>query len=461
MGLTSAPSELDVQVDIFGQRWVTIFTQISFCFALTDDHDVERVVDILTKGNDRLSHHFPWLAGQVVHEEGAYGNTGVFKIKPLDATPRMTIKDLRGSARAPSWNALVRSGFDMNDLDEGLVAPRKSNSGRPGETVAEVFQFQATIITGGLILTFLGQHQSMDGTGLAEAIRLFSKGCRLEEFTADELAIGTFSSGKAVPLLGDTWSPGPELHHNIIKQDMSAPGPGSHRNKSIDEKGVWCYFHFPAFALETLKLRAAQTKPDMISYISTDDTLSAFIMQAIGRVRLPHFDNTVDMLCARAVDLRPFLDMPRTHPGFVQSMTYHHIPMSQAATCPLGELAANLRAEIDPKTTKLPYHGRSLATLISRTTERSTVSYLAGFDMSKDVMISSWANQESYKLDFGLGLGLPHAVRRPRFESFQGLVYLMPKAMAGDIGVAICLNARDMVNLKADAEFTKYTKSIP
>ncbi|KAM0469339.1 hypothetical protein ACHAPX_010550 [Trichoderma viride] len=460
MGLASAPSEFDVQVDIFGQRWVTIFTQISFCFALTNDHDVERIVDTLIKGNDRLSHHFPWLAGQVVQEGGAYGNTGVFKIKPLDATPRMTIRDMRDSADAPSWNALVRSGFDMNHLDEGLVAPRKSNSGRPGETVAEVFQFQATIIAGGLVLTFLGQHQSMDGTGLAQAIRLFSKACRLEEFTAEELAIGTFSSGKVVPLLGDTWRPGPELRHNIIKQDMSAPGPGSHRSKSTGEKGVWCHFDFPAFALETLKLRAAQTKPDTISYISTDDALSAFIMQAIGRVRLLRFDPAAEMLCARAVDLRPFLDMPRTHPGFVQSMTYHHLPMGQAASCPLGELAARFRAEIDPKTTKLPYHGRSLATLISRTTDRSAVSYVAGFDMSKDVMISSWVNQESYKLDFGLGLGLPHAVRRPRFESFQGLVYLMPKAMTGDIGVAICLNASDMDGLKADAEFTKYTKSI-
>jgi hypothetical protein len=177
-------------------------------------------------------------------------------------------------------------------------------------------------------------------------------------------------------------------------------------------------------------------------------------------MRLPHFNPTAEMFCARAVDLRPYLDMPRTHPGFVQSMTYHHFPMGQAVTCPLGELAANFRAAIDPKTIELPYHGRSLATLISRTTNRSNVSFLAGFDMSKDIMISSWANQESYRLDFGLGLGLPHAVRRPRFESFQGLVYLMPKAMTGDIGVAICLNARDMDDLKVDAEFTKYTKNI-
>ncbi|UKZ64011.1 uncharacterized protein TrAtP1_005233 [Trichoderma atroviride] len=66
MGLASVPSEFDVQVDIFGQRWVTIFTQTSFCFALTNDHDVEIIVDILIKGNDRLSYHFPWLAGQVV-----------------------------------------------------------------------------------------------------------------------------------------------------------------------------------------------------------------------------------------------------------------------------------------------------------------------------------------------------------------------------------------------------------
>ncbi|KAK1253959.1 hypothetical protein MKX08_007954 [Trichoderma sp. CBMAI-0020] len=144
-------------------------------------------------------------------------------------------------------------------------------------------------------------------------------------------------------------------------------------------------------------------------------------MQAIGRVRLPRFEPTVEMLCARTVDLRPFLDMPRTHP---ESMTYRHLPMGQT------------------------------------TFYISAVSYVTGFDMSKNVMISSWANQESYKLNFELEIGLPHAIRRPRIESFQGLVYLMRKVMTGDIGAAICLNARDMDGLKVDAEFTKYTKSI-
>ncbi|KAK1253977.1 hypothetical protein MKX08_007972 [Trichoderma sp. CBMAI-0020] len=110
MGLASAPFEFDVQVDIFDQRWVTIFTQISFYFALTNDHD-----------------------------GGAYGNTGVFRIKRLDATPRMTIRDMRDSADAPSWDTLAQSDFYMTDLDEGLVAPGSPTRGGPAKRYQKSF----------------------------------------------------------------------------------------------------------------------------------------------------------------------------------------------------------------------------------------------------------------------------------------------------------------------------------
>ncbi|KAH8165388.1 hypothetical protein CIB48_g2881 [Xylaria polymorpha] len=453
MDVTTAKPELDVTLDVFGQRLVPVFTQISFCFPIPDDFKVEDISSVLTRGAERLAQHFPWVAGQVVCEGATESNTGSFKIRPLEDKSRVWVKDIRDDPSFPSWEILQKSNFPMNTLDESIVAPRKTMPSEPRP--AEVFQLQATIIKGGLILTFLGHHQAMDGTGQAQVISLFSKACGNETFTQDELRIGNLAPENVIRILGDSWTPGSELEYNIIKQDISQPGPGRVQDPIEIEVGVWSYFNFPASTLRELKSYATQTLPPSSSYITTDDALTAFVWQSIAKARLPHCGSATEALFARAVDLRRYLDISETHPGFVQSMTYHSLSMEQVAHSSLGAIAADFRAAVDPKTSDLSYHGRSLATLISRTRDKRAISFLAGCDLSRDVMLSSWANQNSYQLDFGLSLGRPQAVRRPQFDSLPGLVYFMPKSPDGDIGVAICLSANETEMLRTNGEFLK------
>jgi hypothetical protein len=83
-------------------------------------------------------------------------------------------------------------------------------------------------------------------------------------------------------------------------------------------------------------------------------------------------------------------------------------------------------------------------------------SATAGFDTSVDLVLSSWAKLKGYGLDFNLGLGMPLAVRRPLFQPVQGLAFLMPKTLHGDIEAAICLRDEDMERLREDVEFGKY-----
>ncbi|KAI0440506.1 putative trichothecene 3-O-acetyltransferase [Xylaria telfairii] len=460
MNVTTAKPGLDITLDLFGQRLVPVFTQISFCFPTPDDVKVEDISDVLTRGAEHLADHFPWVAGQVVCEGATESNTGCFKIKSLENKPRVWVKNLRDDPSFPSWDALQKSNFPMNALDENIVAPRKTIDELSESTPAEVFQLQATIIKGGLILTFLGHHQAMDGTGQAQVISLFSKACGNEAFTQDELRTGNLAPENVVRTLGGSWAPDSELEYNIIKQKISQPGPGRVQDPVEMKVGAWSYFNFSASTLRELKSHATQTLPRSSSYITTDDALTAFIWQSIAKVRLPHYGSTTEALFARAVDLRRYLDISETHPGFVQSMTYHSLGMEKVAQSPLGAIAADFRAAVNPKTSNLAYHGRSLATLISRTRDKSVISFLAGCDLSRDVMLSSWANQNSYQLDFGLGLGRPHAVRRPQFDSLPGLVYFMPKSRVGDIGVAICLSANETEMLRANDEFLKHAAYI-
>ncbi|KAJ2976820.1 hypothetical protein NQ176_g4725 [Zarea fungicola] len=460
MGGEATPPELDVALDIFGQRLVTIFTQISFCFQTPDASATQNALETLRRGMQRLAVHFPWVAGQVVCENASPHSSGIYKMKALHDTPRLSIKDLSNDTSMPSMNELRRSGFPMRCLDEELVAPRKSNSGGPREKIAEVFQVQATIINDGLILTFLGQHQSMDGVGQNQVINLLAKACAGEAFTAEELRIGNMAREEIVPLLGPSWSPSRELEHNIIKMDPQEAGPGSMRSKMPDDKGVWCHFGMSRGALQALKEQATSTMPPTTKFVSTDDAITAFVWQSITRVRYSSFDPATKTFLGRAVDLRRYLAIPQEYPGFIQSMAYNEFTMEQLLNSPLGVISAALRAEVDTESSSMAYHAQSFATLISRTADKTRTSYIGGFDMLRDVMISSWSNQNSYDLDFGFGLGTPEAVRRPKFDGFQGLAYLMPRDRNGDIGVAICLDEKDMLKLREDEQFCCYATCI-
>ncbi|KAK9234042.1 hypothetical protein V1525DRAFT_414391 [Lipomyces kononenkoae] len=75
-------------------------------------------------------------------------------------------------------------------------------------------------------------------------------------------------------------------------------------------------------------------------------------------------------------------------------------------------------------------------------------------------MLSSWARQNFYELDFNLGLGKPEALRRPKFFPVENLIYILPRRLDGELVVAICLRGEDMDWLKAHEEFVKYWNYI-
>lgn len=141
-------------------------------------------------------------------------------------------------------------------------------------------------------------------------------------------------------------------------------------------------------------------------------------------------------------------------------MTYHTYTLQKLVEEPLSGVASQLRSALDPNTSNLGYNTRALATFLNRTPDKNIISSAATLDLSADIMLSSWAKLDCYKLDFNLGLGKPEAVRRPQFEPVESLIYLMPRTLDGEIVVAICLRDEDMERLRADKEFTKHGRYI-
>lgn len=316
----------------------------------------------------------------------------------------------------------------------------------------------------------------MDMIGQGQVIHLFSKACRNEQFTNEELSYGNLARRDIIPLLDDSYKQGPELARQIFKPTppSSLPNDDGHPAPPPPPpppKCTWAYFTFHPTSLTALKSFATKTitlSPSSSSgYISTDDALSAFIWQSIIRARLPRLNPTTSPTFARAVDVRHYLNISPQYPGLLQNMTYHTYTTPQKLVEePLGGIASNLRSDLDPnnpnnnQTSNLGYHTRALATFLDRSPDKSIISFTATLDLSVDIMLSSWAKLDCYELDFGLGLGKPEVVRRPRFDPVESLIYLMPKTLDGEIAVAVCLRDEDMERLKADEEFAKYGRYI-
>lgn len=456
---TSTAMDLNDQLEVFGQQpgLSRLYTQICSCFSVPDASSHLAIIATLSNGLERLSAGFPWVAGQVINEGSSKGKPGVFRIKPLDKSIPLVVKDLRGDPSMPSMEDLRQAGFPFRMLDESIIAPRSTLPGiDPASDSAPpaVFLVQATFITGGLLLTFVAQHNVMDMTGQGQIMKLLSKACRNEPFTEEELLTGNLARRNIIPLLDESYQPGSELAHQMVKP--TSPQSTSSGTSNPIPNPTWAYFAFSLASLTALKLLATKTITVSSGFISTDDALSAFIWQSVIRARLPRLDPNSEATFARAVDPRRYLGIPLTYPGIVQNMAYSTSTVQKLVVEPLGGVASQLRSAVDPETSDLGYRTRALATALHRAADKNTISVAATLDLSSDIMLSSWSKVECYELDFNLGLGNPEAVRRPQFTPVESLMYLMPKALDGEIAAGICLRAEDLDRLKADAEFAQY-----
>ncbi|KAJ5680558.1 hypothetical protein N7536_011697 [Penicillium majusculum] len=432
-------------LDILGQTpgLYKLYTQICSIYRVPEASSHDTIIDTLTNGLDRLAKSFPWLTGQVINEGAGDGNTGVFKITPLDKI-QLVVKDLRHDSSAPTMDGLRQAKYPFTMLDENVIAPCTTLNlpgNLPSITTesALVFCVQANFIEGGLMLTLVAQHNVMDMTGQDFIIGLLSKACHNEPFTSEELTVGNMDRSHVIPLLDDSYTPGPELAHQIVKPPPSV-------------KDV--------ILLASLKALTTNTLPASTDFISTDDAVSAFIWKSVARARAPRLEATSESLFTRAVDMRQRFGIPQGYPGLLQTLTYNTDTIQKLSKEPLGIVAAELRSQLDPKKNDLVFSTRALATFLSRSADKTQASFTATVNVSSDFMLSSWSRISCYDLDFNLGLGKPEAVRRPRFTPVEGLGYLMPRSAAGEMPVGICLRDEDWERLKGDGEFTKYAKYI-
>jgi hypothetical protein len=133
-------------------------------------------------------------------------------------------------------------------------------------------------------------------------------------------------------------------------------------------------------------------------------------------------------------------------------MVYNTFTFGELLEMPLGVLAARLREKIDPEVSTLVEDTRALATFLTQSEDKASVSFAASLKSTSDVFFSSWVKMGAYDYDFGGILGRAEAVRRTRSHVTEGLGYLMPRTREGEVGFVICLSEVDLAALRKDEE---------
>lgn len=469
-----------ISLDILAQqpRLNRLYTQVTLFFPLRDPASERESINIFKRGSIELPKHFPWTSGTVVLEDG------IFKINPSEGTG-LVVKDYKGGGDGvglPDYATLKQSQFPFNLLDEALFSPVKTfnefGTGLP------VLLIQVSLVQGGLSLTFNGQHGAMDMAGLGSVMCLFAKGCRGEPFTVTEIEIGNTDRRDILPLLFPL--SGPPSTDDETKTRIQQPTTTT--SNALPAPGptlAWAYFSFSTSSLTALKSCATASLPQepepelsrpekglSQTFISTDDTLSAFVWQSITRARTQNKDQSLLLrpsTLSRNVDVRRHFALPGSYPGFMTSATSHTFLVDKILAEPLGSIALSLRRALDPIALKDKTLAQASLIIEKINSDRdggmpskAESGTVPPGNPALDVRLSSWAKEELNGLDFGSVLGKPEAIRRPSFGpgSREGLVYFLPRGLDGSIVVGICLKGEDMERLKMDAEVKKYAAYI-
>lgn len=450
--------------DVLGQMtFLKTYTHIALGFRSTSS--VAVITTELESAARRLVKTFPWIGGHVVRQGKGPGKTGLATIVPYLPGERPTpviVKDITG--HFPSLDAIVDAGVPMKVLDGEILAVRK---GLPDgydeeEEPAPVLIIQANIIDGGLILTFQGNHNTMDMNGMGQIIRLYAKALRGQPFSDVEIEQGNRDRRHVVKLLGPN-----DEKVDISKYLVKPPPANTSPANSPPPDLQWVYFHFSGPKLAGLKAVASgpsdgDPSEAALQWISTDDALSAFISQRVTAARIKRMEKKQHAIFCRAINGRRFLEppIPKEYLGHLVTCNYTTVPLDSAtATNDLPALARQMRSNLlNIRSVEI----QSLATALNESDDKGSISYGSPLDTSGwDLLISSFSGLGLNQTDFGVVLGgSPLFSKRPRFTPLESLMYFMPKTSEGNVDVACCLRTEDIGNLRRDEKFLKYAEYV-
>jgi hypothetical protein len=231
-----------------------------------------------------------------------------------------------------------------------------------------------------------------------------------------------------------------------ISPESSSPAP-------------WTYFRFAKDSLVKLKAEAMSGSNAAAGWVSKNDALAAFVWKRFAVARSRRFDPKTEMLCDRLVNIRGRLNppVPAGYMGHMPILDQNPLSFDQLSKASLSELASRLRNSLNSID---DHHIRSAAIAIAYEKDRSTFQYGSNVLTGRDFTISSWAGLNLALLSFGPVLGRAAFIRRAIQADCEGLAYLMPATLAGDIDLVVSLSMEDHDYIDRDLVWRQFATRV-
>ena len=454
--------------------------------AFTSDADPTAAIDALRQGLQATCSQLPYLKGRVTKKQ----HDDRLTISWSEQDPAPEFQEIARPPDMPSSYAqLKREGLPSHRLPQSLcpVAGWVAASFPDGNAPALAVSY--TRLDGGLLVTVCVHHNVMDGTGTGQLIALWGQNTKGDDITklllpeADEPRhrLDRLKAATSPPVNNESEpESGSELtrhsdHHTFEsllashpEYTTALPGPKP-QNLSCTSK----IFTFPV-----AKLKDAATQ----SKTSVNNILCAVIWSRISTVRSRRWEkesvsntsttpNPTHSKLGMAVNGRarigaPLFAEPGTGPPYMGNVNLYcmtRLPfdtLTRTSISPADTLATTAHAiAASISRIDIAFIAQVLA-LASHTHQ----TLLPGWDFfsGPDLTVTSWANLNTYAVDFGAGLGRPDFVRVPYVE-VDGLNIVFPRRRGGAgaetaVEVVVMLRRDDMGELEGDAVWRHWTK---
>lgn len=444
------------------------------------------VVGALRKGFKATCSQMPYLNGRVQSTEQQGGRLAI-SWSEHDPPPEFRLVGYPSDCRIPEYTQLKRNGLHLNHLPQSLcpVAGWVATSFPDGN--APVLAARYTPLVDGILVCLCVHHNVVDGTGLGKIIESWgknTKGLLPEPLPEAEEPQHRLERLKACESPGVSNLPPSVDNKGYTFESLLALHPEySHAALSSAPRVSLCTSRIFPFPVEKLKTAAIRHNT------SVNNVLCAIIWCCISTVRSIRWEKEVGAATEKLVHTVSKLGMAvngrarlgesfesagaRPYLGNVNLYSMTTLDMDclfqfgntapPEVPTPLIETLKPVVDAISASINRIDY--QFISEVISLADLAPNIQALRpGWDFlnGPDLTITSWANLDTYSVDFGPQLGSPDFVRVP-YAEVDGLNIVLPRRRASKaeiIEVVVMLRQDDIAGLQRNAMW-KYWTDVP
>ncbi|KIL90116.1 hypothetical protein FAVG1_06854 [Fusarium avenaceum] len=431
--------------------------RLILCYPLASSVDKLQIYEHLKEGLAHTIVSIPWITGIIGPEIGQDPKLRKVQILSSPSGLAFPYKDL--TETLPSYAELKERAFPLSEFSTAHLGPIDV---MPHGDHQPVFAAQANFVNGGLLLSVGVHHSACDASALEAIISTWSENTAVVSGSSHGFSRFDVPSNDRSPLMQGELASGTDI--SAFPEYVLRPTPNSAHGDfggmpSFEMPPLSSHlFHFSPEAL-------AKLKEDAVAF-SSHDALCAFIWQrmTLARIRSGVFTDppseTETTRLGFAVNIRSRVSPPLPPSymgnGSMACVTRRMEVASLASSDGLRQAAAAMRRSLN----EFNSPSRITSTIGLLTSRPDPTDFKLDFHafLGPDVVESSWADLDPYRLRWGGAIGSLDAVRMPG-EGADGSVMIMPRLKDGSLDVIVSLATAAMEKLLDDKEFTAVVQS--